>query len=395
MFSKKKKKPVISGPSNFEHRVHTGFDRREGKYVGLPPQWASIIGVDRERPKPIIDPSNITPTEMLDIKARKNVLSFPKGIVRGATPTQGLNGGGNNANQRQINVTRSNSLRKESPPPLMRKDFIHSRMPTTINENETTTMGNVRSATAAAQGQQPPAYNSNASAWDARASYRSSSDQLIPMDMPDGRRIVHQNQQQIIQQQNGNNGNKHYQQQQQQQQNAGRIYGAQQAQPQQPPYSHHTDNKSPVNTQRHLQQQEPKQPLQEIMPVKSSHLNQSAPSPISTSSSSSHITAENASVKSNQFPSKPQPQSNNNSAANNIRNHHEQHRISHEQFRATLQMVVDPGDPRENLDNFIKIGEGSTGIVCIATDGTNGKQVAVKKMDLRKQQRRERGCSWW
>lgn len=52
-------------------------------------------------------------------------------------------------------------------------------------------------------------------------------------------------------------------------------------------------------------------------------------------------------------------------------------------------MVVDPGDPRTNLDNFIKIGEGSTGIVCIATVRSSGKLVAVKKMDLHKQQRRE------
>lgn len=63
--------------------------------------------------------------------------------------------------------------------------------------------------------------------------------------------------------------------------------------------------------------------------------------------------------------------------------------MSHEQFRAALQMVVDPGDPRTYLDNFIKIGEGSTGVVCIATVRGSGKLVAVKKMDLRKQQRRE------
>lgn len=37
----------------------------------------------------------------------------------------------------------------------------------------------------------------------------------------------------------------------------------------------------------------------------------------------------------------------------------------------------------------MKIGEGSTGIVCIAYDKNTRKQVAVKKMDLRKQQRRE------
>lgn len=52
-------------------------------------------------------------------------------------------------------------------------------------------------------------------------------------------------------------------------------------------------------------------------------------------------------------------------------------------------MCLPPGDPREYLDNFVKIGEGSTGIVCIASERHSGKQVAVKKMDLRKQQRRE------
>ncbi len=52
-------------------------------------------------------------------------------------------------------------------------------------------------------------------------------------------------------------------------------------------------------------------------------------------------------------------------------------------------MVVSPGDPRDTFENFIKIGEGSTGIVCIAADKGMGNQVAVKRMDLRKQQRRE------
>merc|ERR1719361_2417557 len=63
--------------------------------------------------------------------------------------------------------------------------------------------------------------------------------------------------------------------------------------------------------------------------------------------------------------------------------------LSHEQFRAALQMVVSAGDPRHDLENFIKIGEGSTGIVCIATETESKNQVAVKRMDLKKQQRRE------
>lgn len=61
MFGKKKKnRPEISGPTNFEHRVHTGFDENQG-YVGLPAQWASIVNpASGDRPRPIIDPSQIT-----------------------------------------------------------------------------------------------------------------------------------------------------------------------------------------------------------------------------------------------------------------------------------------------------------------------------------------------
>uniref|UniRef100_A0A671TW61 non-specific serine/threonine protein kinase n=1 Tax=Sparus aurata TaxID=8175 RepID=A0A671TW61_SPAAU len=64
-------------------------------------------------------------------------------------------------------------------------------------------------------------------------------------------------------------------------------------------------------------------------------------------------------------------------------------KVTHEQFKAALQMVVDPGDPRMTLENFVKIGEGSTGVVCLARERHSGRQVAVKMMDLRKQQRRE------
>lgn len=63
--------------------------------------------------------------------------------------------------------------------------------------------------------------------------------------------------------------------------------------------------------------------------------------------------------------------------------------VSHEQFRKALELVVTSTGPPENLDNFIKIGEGSTGVVCLARDNKTKRQVAVKKMDLKKQQRRE------
>lgn len=59
------------------------------------------------------------------------------------------------------------------------------------------------------------------------------------------------------------------------------------------------------------------------------------------------------------------------------------------QFRQALQRVVDQQNPEHMFGHFQKIGEGSTGIVCIADEMRTGRQVAVKKMDLRKQQRRE------
>ena len=59
--NKKKKRPEISGPLNFEHRVHTGFDPQQGTFVGLPPQWAGIVQPSASRPSPIVDPSIVTP----------------------------------------------------------------------------------------------------------------------------------------------------------------------------------------------------------------------------------------------------------------------------------------------------------------------------------------------
>ena len=63
--------------------------------------------------------------------------------------------------------------------------------------------------------------------------------------------------------------------------------------------------------------------------------------------------------------------------------------ISHDEFKESLQLVVSQNDPREHLEQFVKIGEGSSGTVCIARDKRTGKALAVKKMNLTKQQRRE------
>ncbi|XP_032469788.1 serine/threonine-protein kinase PAK 4 isoform X2 [Lagenorhynchus albirostris] len=210
MFGKKKKRVEISAPSNFEHRVHTGFDQHEQKFTGLPRQWQSLIEESARRPKPLIDPACITSIQP----------GAPKGEPHNVAPNGPSVGG--------LAVPQSSSA---SRPP------------------------------ARAHGPPSPGV----------LGPHASEPQLAP---------------------------------------PARTLAA----PPAPP----------------------------------------APGP----------------------PGPRSPQ-------------REPQRVSHEQFRAALQLVVDPGDPRSYLDNFIKIGEGSTGIVCIATVRSSGRLVAVKKMDLRKQQRRE------
>lgn len=113
MFSAKKKtqlngRPTISSPSNFVHRVHTGYDRDDGHLTGLPFQWASLLGDAQDpagqspspgggvtpsmgshhpaatassaslnrsstlgRPQPFVDPSLITDSQMKPLKVCK------------------------------------------------------------------------------------------------------------------------------------------------------------------------------------------------------------------------------------------------------------------------------------------------------------------------------------
>jgi serine/threonine protein kinase len=62
--------------------------------------------------------------------------------------------------------------------------------------------------------------------------------------------------------------------------------------------------------------------------------------------------------------------------------------VTHEEFKAALMCVTCDGDPTTHLKMIRKIGEGSTALVYLAVDKQN-RQLAVKKMNLKKQQRRE------
>ncbi|CAB1435195.1 unnamed protein product [Pleuronectes platessa] len=115
MFTKKKKSRIqISAPSNFEHRVHTDFDEEEQKFVGLPRQWQSLIEDTAKRPKPFIDATVITTVE-----PRKAIVRGHKMGVDGSL-TWLLD------EFDTMSVTRSNSLRRGSPPIQPRRDSSSS-----------------------------------------------------------------------------------------------------------------------------------------------------------------------------------------------------------------------------------------------------------------------------
>ena len=68
MFNKKRTKVDISAPTNFQHRVHTGYDFRTQRFVGLPKQWTNLVSdkpnystVRRSRTQPnILSPANVS-----------------------------------------------------------------------------------------------------------------------------------------------------------------------------------------------------------------------------------------------------------------------------------------------------------------------------------------------
>lgn len=80
MFSKKKKRLEISGPSNFEHRVHTGYDQQEQKFTGLPRQWQGLIEESAKRPKPLVDPACITAIQHGSQKVKVSEAGVSQGL---------------------------------------------------------------------------------------------------------------------------------------------------------------------------------------------------------------------------------------------------------------------------------------------------------------------------
>uniref|UniRef100_A0A8B9ZZB2 non-specific serine/threonine protein kinase n=1 Tax=Anas zonorhyncha TaxID=75864 RepID=A0A8B9ZZB2_9AVES len=403
MFSKKKKRLEISAPSNFEHRVHTGYDQQEQKFTGLPRQWQGIIEESAKRPKPLVDPVCITAIQH----------GSQKTIVRGTKAAKDGSLSWLLDEFENMSVSRSNSLRRDSPPFPPRRDHLYQE--NGLSEG-------------------PPAARPH----DARGKDKKLHGARGELEQGKERP------------RDGEEQRAHHPQQPRGQEPGPKGAGGRPPPPEYPrppdrdcgepvvrrerpepcerrPKSTYAADSSPQppRDKRPLSgpnMRTPNIPVSEgvmktaqqtgrpfntypradtdpgrgagsqvkapPLPLSAQSLAEISPPPAGVGflflfffSSFSSLCLPSSSSKSSLLspllPKRPRsPQ-------------REPQRVSHEQFRAALQMVVDPGDPRSYLDNFIKIGEGSTGIVCIATIKSTGKLVAVKKMDLRKQQRRE------
>uniref|UniRef100_A0A3B5LKV1 non-specific serine/threonine protein kinase n=1 Tax=Xiphophorus couchianus TaxID=32473 RepID=A0A3B5LKV1_9TELE len=313
MFAKKKKSRIqISAPSNFEHRVHTDFDEQEQKFVGLPRQWQSLIEDTAKRPKPFIDVTVITTVE-----PRKTIVRGTKLGADGSL-TWLLD------EFDTMSVTRSNSLRRGSPPTQPRRDSSSAG-----GEQENGDPRHSPGTRAGRAGRAGP--SSSRGARSPAGPTGSGPDQVIRRDQASDHRPKS-------------------------------SYAARDGSPTSP------RDKRPLSGPNI---RTPNLPVTEgVMKTAQQNTRPFNTYPRTDSDGGRSPTGQ-VGVDRGRSPQR-EPQ-----------------RVSHEQFRAALQLVVDPGDPRTYLDHYIKIGEGSTGIVCIATVKTTGKLVAVKKMDLRKQQRRE------
>ncbi|XP_032998739.1 serine/threonine-protein kinase PAK 5 isoform X2 [Lacerta agilis] len=490
MFGKKKKKLEISGPSNFEHRVHTGFDPREQKFTGLPQQWQSLLADTANRPKPMVDPSCITPIQLAPMKT----------IVRGNKPCKDTSINGLLEEFDNISVTRSNSLRKESPPTPRLGHANHIEIHQQENGYITYSQYSSESETAtdflaekyrdkSIHGEELDRYSSGSCAAKQnghmakvkasemyfsevkplksdisrflpdyhahmetksklneygglkleyqRAPSRSSLDYKEPFHFTPSRTSIHSHcSGERLEYSDSDWAKDDYDKRpkssyvnQTSPQPAMRQRSRSGSGLQEPimPYgasafkSHQQGHSYSSYTYPRLSETAagiPKLDYDRAQMVVSPPLSGSDTyprGPTKLPQSQSKVTYSGSGYqypavyhKFSHYHHQPslQPSSHYISTASypsspsitssaypppswGSSSDQQPSRVSHEQFRAALQLVVSPGDPREYLDNFIKIGEGSTGIVCIATEKHTGKQVAVKKMDLRKQQRRE------
>uniref|UniRef100_UPI00358FF8DD serine/threonine-protein kinase PAK 4-like isoform X2 n=1 Tax=Myxine glutinosa TaxID=7769 RepID=UPI00358FF8DD len=461
MFGKKKKKIEISAPSNFEHRFHTDFDKEEQKFTGLPPQWQSLLADTANRPKPVVDPSYITPIELAPMKSivRGSAKPMPPAPVLSEQHLNGLL-----AQLQAVSVSRSNSLRKESPPSsrhreqdtntlLKEREVLggqcvvkggrggreriapDDRQPKSIphGTQHLRQNGNEGHARLRSRGEQP--------AGPAHDERRPKSSYVSVHGVSAGAERKERPHSGVIGMQESGVRSSHKQGQPppphlppQYKANSfprQASHGSSKFNPSigpgadaehrrgSPPSRHiEMDHNPPAYAGQvpqhkpHYIKQPPRAPSKQAVilpppcPIPPQYPRGNSPQTPSRPLDGPRPPSFPQKIPTNpayaaprppppqKLPLQPQPAStagppSGGGVGGGSGGVGAPTRISHEQFRAALQQVVDLGDPTEYLENFIKIGEGSTGIVCLATDKRSGRHVAVKKMHLRKQQRRE------
>ncbi|XP_047193905.1 serine/threonine-protein kinase PAK 6 isoform X2 [Hippoglossus stenolepis] len=363
---KKKRRPEISAPQDVQHRVHTSFNATTGRYVGLPPQWQSVIDTQR-RPRPLVDPSRITEVE----------LGPKKTIVRGSFIGHSDYISHVISQMSHLSVSSSNSLRRSSLSARKRARSLGGLLESSQFE-ELNCNGDVRKS------------DSSSTYWQDRVCCEAGSPKLngapqgIKCTCPVGFEATPQR--------------------------TGVWYA-------------HSEGKGLTSCNYRLRLRAAVNHLPDLLssaketprrPHSSYDLNLTSPPPPillppPNSTSSPFIIGRGLPQRSLRpyasfnLTTTPQSQPHQSptgspahlptqlcpSSSQQTEPDGGREKVSHEQFKAALQMVVDPGDPRTTLENFVKIGEGSTGVVCIARERLSGQQVAVKMMDVRKQQRRE------
>uniref|UniRef100_W5NI37 non-specific serine/threonine protein kinase n=1 Tax=Lepisosteus oculatus TaxID=7918 RepID=W5NI37_LEPOC len=456
MFGKKKKKLEISAPSNFEHRVHTGFDHREQKFTGLPQQWQSLLADTANRPKPMVDPSYITPIQLAPMKT----------IVRGNRAQKDSSINGLLEEFDSISVTRSNSLRKESPPASHKPNSNHTSQQPEENgfshhysryscdlDSWKDFPGETYKDKGSFEGEWGKHYRT--AKQNGHTARTRGVDPFYPDAMPQKSDFSKMPpdyhtylETKVREQPQGTPSRSSIHSERIDYSDSDWGYRTPREDYEKRPKSSYVTQTSPQPAIRQRSRsgsglQEPNLPygvsafkstqqdgenLQRYSRMGTALINNTVRSQapdngtylantvIIAKGSENSILSPSGPLRQKQTYHKPspyhhsQPQPSPPYSAQGAYSQpsspyippgaypppswgsssdQQPSRVSHEQFRAALQLVVNPGDPREYLDNFIKIGEGSTGIVCIATEKHTGKQVAVKKMDLRKQQRRE------
>ncbi|KAK7134092.1 hypothetical protein R3I94_015824 [Phoxinus phoxinus] len=405
MFLRKKKKKrrlEISTPKNFQHRVHTSFDPVQGCFVGLPPQWQSIIET-LKRPRPVVDPSRIT----------QICLRPKKSIVRGSFIGHEDYISAAIAEMSRLSVTSSNSLRRTSPSLRKRAQSL-GRLGEVVEgetyEYQELNEANLRNGQSVLDSRSRQVHSESGSPQpdhkksftlnpnDSRMRSKSIHEatmfaeqpMLMPRDILLSPRTVHERL------------------------GVAKMGGKSTQRPVSCLYSTYRGNEGAklISEQPKTEAQKRPQSGYNFKVNSSTYAAISKPNgtsspkpghgliPIQTTRRSSGDIVDGISpndtsgAPTRDSPSQPRPPPTGSSESPSPQPSQTpasapEPKVSHEQFKSALQMVVDRGDPRSYLESFVKIGEGSTGVVCIAREKLSGRQVAVKMMDLRKQQRRE------